>query len=178
MCHVLALTPQQRERLSAHLLPDPPVAEEVAFLFARVHAGSEGFVLEVEDLHLVEDGAFRSRGIAHLQVEHDFIGRMIKRAHDLGTALVEAHSHPFEGLSAARFSPSDRAGLAEIVPHVLWRLPGRPYAALVFAPEGTDGLLWPSHGAEPEQITELRIGGQAQRTSLLTLPAWRQHGPL
>ena len=63
-------------------------------------------------------------------------------AHDLGASIIEAHSHPYAYEHAAAFSTFDLGCLADVVPHVMWRLPGRPYVAMVFAPAGFDGLAW------------------------------------
>jgi hypothetical protein len=55
-------------------------------------------------------------------------------------SLIEFHSHPAPW--PAQFSGSDFHGFDEFVPHVLWRLKGRPYAAVVVAPRGFDALAW------------------------------------
>src|SRR5207253_2261676 len=78
---------------------------------------------------------------------------LIKWAWDRDACLVEAHSHP-RG-DPARLSPSDFHGLAEWVPHLWWRLRGRPYAALVFGDATVDGLAWVDGAGRPEPIREL-----------------------
>jgi len=40
------------------------------------------------------------------------------------------------------FSPSDIAGFREFVPHIHWRLKGKPYGAVVVAPASIDAALW------------------------------------
>lgn len=42
----------------------------------------------------------------------------------------------------AKFSWSDWYGFQDFVPHIQWRLPGRPYGALVFTQKTFDGLYW------------------------------------
>jgi hypothetical protein len=101
--------------------------------------------------------------------------RLIKEAHDRKLCLVESHSHP--GPYPAAFSYSDLAGLEEFVPHVRWRLRGRPYAALVFAASGFDGLAWADGGAgNPEQVTAIETEtGQIAATGLTLAYQMRQH---
>jgi len=161
-----------------HLLPEVPEAEEVAFLFARRSASAEGLTLEVIDHHLVRAAEYDRQGMAHLQIGNEVLGRMIKKAHDLEAALVEAHSHPYDYAGAACFSWSDRAGLADLVPHILWRLPGRPYLALVFAPEGFDALIWHADPKAPAALDALLVGNELLTPTSHTLPRWRKNEPL
>ena len=51
-------------------------------------------------------------------------------------ALIEAHNH---AVGPPRFSSIDRAGLREFAPYVLDSLPGRPYAATVWAGSSIHG---------------------------------------
>lgn len=174
--HTVKISQAQFDTLMAHLLPQPVVAEEVAFLCAKPAVGRRRGALDVCELILVDPAQFRHRGLFHLQIGHEVLGHAIKRAHDLEASLIEVHSHPFPGMRAARFSQSDRAGLAEIVPHVRWRLPGRPYGALVVAPDGIDGLVWTDHFPGPEQVDAVAVDGRRRATSGLSLPSWRRDG--
>lgn len=135
----LSLSEPLHTRLMAHLL-DGSERERAGFGFARVRRNAGELHLEVVALDLPADGIEADGTAFHLEVAEEVIGRVIKRAHDLGAALVEFHSHPFEG--AATFSPSDRAGLAELVPHVRWRLRKAPYVAIVVATDAIDALVW------------------------------------
>jgi hypothetical protein len=58
---------------------------------------------------------------------------------------VEAHAHRWLGPST-RFSPTDLDGLQQLGPHMTWRLPGRPYTALVLGPDSFDALQWHPDG--------------------------------
>src|SRR6266487_1407438 len=100
--------------------------------------------------------------------------QVIKRAHDLGASMVEFHSHPYPW--PARFSESDRVGLEEFVPHVWWRLKGRPYAAVVVAPSGFDGLVWMTSPDRPEQLDGIACGDRLLRPTGLTLRHWHDDG--
>jgi hypothetical protein len=81
---------------------------------------------------------------------------MIKRAHDLNASVIELHSHPFS--KHAEFSPSDLSGFSEFIPHVWWRLKGRPYAAIVLAPTGFDSLAWLENPTTPNGLLQIQAG--------------------
>ncbi len=133
-------------QLRDHLLPDRAKAEEAAFLYTREVGDPGRPVIEVFEIEPIPPSAFAWRGYAHLDLADGVLDAAIKRAHDLRAGLGEIHSHPYPGRASACFSHSDFAGLADVVPHVLWRLAGRPYLALVLAPEAIDGLAWWQRG--------------------------------
>jgi hypothetical protein len=97
--------------------------------------------------------------------------RMIKRAHDLGASIVEFHSHPFA--KDAAFTVGDLEGLDEFVPHVWWRLEGRPYGAIVVGRNNFDGLVWLEDPECPVALDELRVGAQVRLPTQHTLTGWR-----
>jgi hypothetical protein len=66
---------------------------------------------------------------------------VLRWAHDNDSGLAEAHWHGRPGPSTA-FSRTDHDGLRQLAPHVLWRLPGRPYVALVLGPDSFDAMVW------------------------------------
>ena len=85
--------------------------------------------------------------------------------------MVEAHAHDWPGPST-RFSRTDLDGLQSLGPHMTWRLPGRPYTALVFGPDSFDALQWHPDGrvtaiealaldGEHTTPTEISVGYQA-----------------
>ena len=51
-------------------------------------------------------------------------------------------------------------GLGDWVPHVRWRLPGRPYAALVFGDDSFDGLVWTGETSEAGPVAGLRVADE------------------
>ncbi len=77
---------------------------------------------------------------------------------ELDAGLVEVHSHGL-GREATTFSNTDLRGLAEVAPTILWRLAGRPYAAVVVGGrKDHDSLSWTSRGAAAEPIEDLIVG--------------------
>ena len=176
---IIELRPGSYGALCEHLLPDEPEAEQAAFLFARPDATDGQLRLHVIDHYLVPSDEFRIRTLGHLDLLEETHERMIKRAHDLEAGIIEMHSHPYTTHGAACFSLSDRNGLADVVPHVMWRLPGRPYAAIVIAPEGLDALVWHKRGAEPRTVDAVLDGGRLLRPTGRTLKTrWGLHGSL
>lgn len=140
-------------RLRAHLMR--PEAEQAAFLLAEHRAG-DLHELRLVEMWAVPDEEFEYRGRYHLSLCDAVRPKITKWAWDRGACLVEAHSH-LDGMAA--FSPSDMGGLAEFVPHVWWRLGGRPYAALVFTPGGLDALAWIEGPHQPAPVRGLILDG-------------------
>jgi proteasome lid subunit RPN8/RPN11 len=157
------------ERLIEHLLRPDADDEEAAFLFAQpIHDGASTSLV-VRDEILLPPDAFAFRSPEYLELTDETRAMLIKRAHDLSASLIEVHSHP---KYTAQFSWSDKRGLREFVPHVWWRLRGRPYAALVVAPRGFDALVWIRGPQVPEKLDALIVNGARRQPSGLTLSRW------
>lgn len=158
------------EELRAHLLPPGNTPEQAAFLFTKT---SQDQALTRFDLAAVEkltESDFDEQGPGYLELSDETRKRLIKRAHHLGTSLIEMHSHPMPW--PAQFSEYDRQGLSETVPHMFWRLAKRPYAAIVVAPSGFDALVWLSNPRKPSALDALVAGRQIMRPTNLSLPRW------
>jgi len=143
-------------RLRKHLLPRRSRREQAAFLFCRYSVSPAGeHVFECEDWQPLRPQDYEIQAGDYLELADPARAGLIKEAHDRKLCLVESHSHP--GPYPAALSYSDLAGLDEFVPHVRWRLHGRPYAALVFARSGFDGLAWTdgSSKGEPQQVAAI-----------------------
>ncbi len=104
--------------------------QQAGFLFCdfRNNDGINRFVSKDFYLAKVED--FDHQSDCHITLTDELLARLIKCAWDSGTSIVEFHSHP-KAIHNVSFSPSDRAGLQDIVAYITWRLKGRPYAAVV-----------------------------------------------
>lgn len=172
MCNVsLQMARSQYEALRQHLLPggrpEEP-AEEAAFGFARAVTTQSETRMSIIEWHPVAGRGFAHQSGFHLELADETRAYVIKRAHDLQCSLVEFHSHP--GAWPAQFSASDFLGLEEFVPHVWWRLRGRPYVAIVVAPSGFDGLAWTEAPHKAVPLTAIDVGGQLLRPTGLS---WR-----
>ncbi|MAT15050.1 MAG: hypothetical protein CMJ46_07245 [Planctomyces sp.] len=120
-----------------YVLPGDSRNEEAVFVFARVD--DIGVFTPIE-LYFVPPEGFVHRSPFFLELTDDTRAAVIKRAHDLTASVLEIHSHPSQ--FQAEFSESDIRGFHEFVPHMLWRLKRRPYAAIVVARSSFDSLAW------------------------------------
>lgn len=156
------------DRLRRHLLRTPR-CEQGAFLFCQHSVSSSGdHVFNCEDWSPLRRADYEVQAGDYLELTDAARARLIKQAHDRGVCLVESHSHP--GPYPAAFSYSDLTGLEEFVPHVRWRLRGRPYAALVFALSGFDGLASADGaGTLPQQVAAIETENARLAATGLTL---------
>lgn len=167
----LELRSELYEALMGHLLPLGSGPEQAAFIFARQAADPVGDIyFQPVGSFLVPVGGFAIHSRYHIELSDEVRASIIKRAHDLDASIVEFHSHPFN--EAAEFSPSDRMGLEEFVPHVQWRLKKKPYVAVVVAPSGFDALAWVSGTESPSALDAIVVGEQLLRPTGLTLLGW------
>lgn len=162
---VISIGPTWYGQLMDHLWASSE--EQVAFMRAR---WNEEDGLEVVGLDLLGDDDIEHHRF-EVRLRDHVRPRLIKAAWDAGVALVEAHSHG--GPFAASFSPTDMVGLREWVPHLRWRLGGRPYAALVFARDSVDGLVWRASN-EPDGLSALLVGECTLTPTGRSIQDWRR----
>jgi hypothetical protein len=168
----LTMDPVTYSRLDKHLLRQRSRREQAAFLFCRFEEGADSARFACLDTHLIEHRQFAIHSEFHLELDDAVRAKIIKSAHDQRCSLVEIHSHPWSG--PAQFSGSDFMGLAEFVPHVWWRLRGRPYAAIVATPESIDGLAWIRGAEMPERLNAVEIGTRLVSTTGLSFEEMRE----
>jgi hypothetical protein len=152
--------------LWTHLLPKKLISEEAAFVFVRREEDASGYIFRSVDWYPVLPVGFSSRSTFHFELADETRGAVIKRAHDLGASLVEFHSH--SGRWPAAFSASDLSGFEEFVPHVWWRLRGRPYGAIVVGRSGFDGLFWLHHPQNAIYLDGIRVEGKVLKATKLS----------
>ena len=149
-------------------------SEHGAFLFASTVGDRD---LDVVDVAILKPGDFATQTAYYLDLHDAVLQEMIVRAHRTNTALVEAHSHPLAEGPRVCFSPFDCRGLADVGPQMLWRLPGRPYVALVFGRDAFDSLYWEGRERKPRGSVDLVVAGQLLRASRESEHFWGQsHG--
>lgn len=152
------------QRIEKHLFTDP--GEHFGFLLARHAESLSGPVFLVDELCLIGDEFVDCSGSVW-GVQFDAILPVINRAAIEGRAVVEFHNHP---LGPPRFSATDRIGYEEFVPYVLGSLPGRPYAATVWTPDGVYGEVFRSC----DESTAIRsVTAHGQRLRQLVAPRTR-----
>lgn len=169
MQHYIDLTKSQYEEIWKHLLPEDAFNESAAFIFAEFIESNSSLVLTAQDFFLVGRDGFKAQYNDFIELSDETRVSIIKKAHHTNTALIELHSHPFVGSYAAAFSLADMNGFEDTVPHMWWRLPKRPYAAIVVAPCGFDSLIWLKDPHSPECLTAIRVDGDILEPTKMTL---------
>jgi hypothetical protein len=159
------------EGLIQHLLPRGSAREQAAFLFARYDGSADQARFTVSEMRKLEPVDFACQMGDYLELADAARASVIKRAHDLGASLVEVHSHL--GPWPAGFSPSDRSGLRETVPHMWWRLKKRPYLAIVVAASGFDALVWIDNPHVPRALDALVAGSRVLKPTNHSLGGWK-----
>jgi hypothetical protein len=140
--------------------------EEAAFMLADPVASD----MHVRSLTLLQAHDFDHQSAYHLALTDEARQGMIRAAHEGTASVIEVHSH--QGHGKAQFSFSDLRGFAEWVPHLWWRLGGRPYAAIVLCAGTFDGLIWRKGPDKPEQLERIEVAdGRSLEATALTLEA-------
>lgn len=156
--NALRFTGETWEELQLYLDHD---SERMAFLAATRTTSSDpgdGDWTVMAVMYLDDDTDYAYQGWNGVELADHIRPKTLMWSTELDAGLVEVHSHG-AGRCATTFSNTDLRGLVEITPSVLWRLAGRPYAALVVgARKDHDSLAWMSRGAAPEPIGGLIIG--------------------
>lgn len=139
-------------------------AEAVGFLAA--HYKQRNHTFRVCQWRPVTAAGLDGQATAHIELRDEVTAEIIKWAWDENVSLIEAHSH---GAGSAAFSLTDLMGLQEWVPHLFWRLQGRPYGALVMAGDTLDALAWVDDPLTPQPVRRFRVGLATLRPTGLTL---------
>lgn len=158
MTVVLELPVHVKSAIWSHLFPGDEQKEAAAFAFVRHTEQDAQHLFEYREWYAVPPEGFEVRTGYHIELTDETRATVIKQAHDLDSSVVEFHSHL--GPWPAAFSPSDQMGLAEFVPHVRWRLRGRPYLAIVATRSDFDGLAWIDKSPRPARLDAISVDGQ------------------
>jgi hypothetical protein len=146
----LALPVSVWDRLASYLHAPH---ERMAFLLAAP-TGQATWSVSAE-LYLSDELDYAYQGRFGMELADHVRPQVLRWAHEAGAALVEVHAHDLPGPTT--FSPTDLDGLEEVVPQMLWRLPGRPYIAVVIGPDSLDALVW--HAADAAHpLDAVRLG--------------------
>ena len=156
---ILSLSKDTYGEIMNHLVRADSMLEEAAFAFAIPDPDRGDKFFRVIAWEPVGPGDFVYRSEINFELTDETRGRVIKRAHDMSASIVEFHSHTGEHTNA-KFSYSDRSGFAEIVPHVWWRLKGKPYFAVVVTRNNFDGLGWLETANATERLAALDVAGE------------------
>jgi len=123
-----------------YLLPKKPKSEKVAFIFAAITSSVDYVNFQFKKWYRLKPHEYEYSSAGYVELKDEIRPKIIKIASDNNAAIVELHSHVFQG--PAKFSFTDFQGFKEFVPHIWWRLKGKPYAAIVFSKSDFDALVW------------------------------------
>lgn len=167
---ILKISDKAYDELMAHLLPPKSTQEQAAFLFAEYDKGPPQARFNVVKTRVLKRSDFVVQEGDYIELQNETQAGLIKQAHDLNACLVEIHSHL--GPWPAAFSYADRIGLRETLPHMWWRLKGKPYLALVVTELNFDALVWIDNSKTPNALDRLIAGGRLLRPTNLSLEGW------
>jgi len=170
---VLSIPSKVYNKLKNHLLPKMEDVEEAAFVFTSLFKNKNELIFKYKEWFPVKVDEFENRSSFHFELSDEIRAKIIKKAHDLDCSIIEFHSHL--GYYPACFSYSDWCGFEEFVPHVLWRLKGKHYVAIVMARSGFDALVWKSKVQNYNFLDELRVGRIRMYPTRLSLPRRRYY---
>lgn len=160
--------------LRRHLLQSRE--EQVGFAFCSYATRPGRSIFTVRDSYLASPTDFDIQSTYHITLTDDALAKLIKSASDAKACLVEFHSHPLPD-GDVEFSPSDLAGLKDLVPYIRWRLKGQPYAAVVVGPNGIDALAWTLPGTQATSVDGIWAGRRRITPTHLTIDGMeRIHG--
>ncbi len=160
--------------LRSHLLTSDSESEQAGFIFARRAPVGEDEVFDFLEWFPVPPDGFLVQSDLHFELTDLTRAGVIKRAHDLEASIVEFHTH--SGPWPAQFSPSDLLGLGEFVPHVWWRLKGRPYLAVVMTETDYDGLAWIKDAKIAQRIDGIDVDGSILESTRLSSLGYKPYG--
>lgn len=149
-----------------HMLTHPHGGERLGFLFVQLIPTPTLQTLNPMDWVAMQDEDLVPHSGDALEMTSEAQAKVIKRAHDLEAILIEFHSHPWD--FPASFSWVDMDGFDEFVPHVRWRLKGRPYGAVVVARTSFDTLFWDDTLGNPTAIDPVLVESAMLRPTGLT----------
>ena len=150
----VAIAAEGLERMRRELVDD---VERVGFFLAHVDRNRRTF--ELGEWRLIPPAGFTVQTDFHVALTDEMKVEIIQWAWSTNHSLVEVHSHLDS--DTAEFSPSDLSGFEDWVPHLRWRLGGRPYAAMVWDESSFDGLAWIDPDDGPEQVEAIVVPGLA-----------------
>jgi hypothetical protein len=143
--------------------------EQVAFVGAQT---SNGHLVASDLLTLVDTDLEQTESL-RIGLRDNRRASVIGWAHANQYALIEVHTHG--GTRPAQMSAFDLDELPAWVQHLQWRLPSRPYAAVVTTGSTLDALLWLPDAIEPVGVESVICSGAAVVPTGLSLRAIREN---
>ena len=134
----------------------------------RSRGGAKRRTRSAENGIYLSDGTdYTYQGTDGIELADGIRQKVLQTATRAGAALIEIHSHGASPWPAA-FSRTDLLGLQLVAPQMLWRLPGRPYIAIVIQEGGADALVWTAKHTPPVVPEMMVFGGKTIRPTGLS----------
>lgn len=149
----LSFTEQQYSLVRTHLFKGKK--EQGCFLFVGRTINTSSIELKVRDIHIIEATGWSYQSSFHLELDEKEKVKVMLKARQHDSDLIECHSHRLDGSST--FSPSDVHGLEEFVQYVWWKLSGKIYGAIVFTKSDVQGKIWLPKQNNPMSINEIKV---------------------
>lgn len=130
--------------------------EQGAFLFSRAQGGPNAVVVETTGVYFVPPEGWDVQQELYLEMRDAERAKIMKMARDLNCGVIDCHSHPGSEDQVC-FSPTDRAGIVEFSAYAKWKLPGQPYAAMVWGETSLDAVLWQGDFRGPQLVDEVVV---------------------
>lgn len=142
------------QQLLAHFFQNK--LEQGAFLFSRTQAGPDAVIVETTGVYFVPPEGWDVQHELYLEMRDSERAKIMKIARDTSSGVVDCHSHP-GSQDRVHFSLSDRAGITEFSAYAKWKLPGQPYAAMVWGEASLDAVLWHGDFRAPQLVNEVIV---------------------
>jgi hypothetical protein len=157
------------EKLLAHFFQN--TLEQGAFLFSRTEIEGDSLSLKVSDAYFVPPEGWEVQHELYLEMRDDERAKIMKLARDQASGVIDCHSHP-GSKGKVQFSMSDRTGITEFAAYAKWKLPGQPYAAMVWGETSLDAVLWRNEFLNVDIISEVIVPTNSARRVILPRGTW------
>jgi hypothetical protein len=157
------------ENLLAHFFQN--TVEQGAFLFSRTEVSGDAVCLNVKSAYLVPPEGWEVQHELYLEMRDDERAKIMKLARDQASGVVDCHSHP-GSKDKVQFSASDRTGITEFAAYAKWKLPGQPFAAMVWGETSLDAVLWQGEFLNAEIVNEVIVPSGPSCRVILPQGSW------
>lgn len=141
--------------------------EQGAFLLAEAERPRGRLNLVVADYYLVPAHGWEVQAEIYLQMKDSERAKIMRLAREKDLCAIDCHSHPHAN-DDVWFSPSDIAGIAEFAQCAKWKLDGKPFAAMVWAEESVDAVLWQGNFDSGQRVDTVKILGDPDQIIIPT----------
>jgi len=154
MTYIITIPPGISDKLQTHLFQNQ--LEQGAFLFAKVNRSQDLVNFQVVEMYQIPSEGWEVQLEVYLEMRDSERAKIMQMARSIECAAIDCHSHPDSGTQVA-FSPSDRGGITDFAKYAKWKLPGQPFAAMVWGEQSVDAIAWDGSFVEAQNIEGINI---------------------